>query len=1002
MKRIAVVSLIILALSAPAVFADITSGTIRAIVLDSTGAAVPGVTVQAESPDSISQRTAVTNADGIANLISLYPASNYTVTATLDGFGTAARDQIIVKSSQTTTLRMTLTPAALAERLTVTAGSPLVDTTSATSSQEITLELTEALPTGRSYQSYLQLVPGVLPANNPTNDGNPAVRSGVNYSDIGGDLGLSTDNFYYIEGINVTDPVAGTFGANLNTEIIQEQKVIIGGIPAEFVGAPGLISSVITKSGGNHFSGSLNYFFQNDSMVADNKHEGESSFAINDSAFTFGGPIARDRAWFFLSYRSLVRDDDVTALDTNQFLRSVENDADQAFGKLSWQVVPSHHLTGTFANDPTDISGLRDRDVLNTRDRSQEQGGDRFQLNYNGVFGSNFLTDVSVGEHNGEVSVFSALDAIRNDVLFQTNDVRTLADEQLGGEGNISISERDTEFMKGSVQSLHDTRFGYHTLKAGIEFENHINFRDSSFVGGAQYWSLPLSYQAMGIDARHISENNWTQLVFDPFNTSDFTGLLEHIDRMSNSAALRGFLDLNNDGTITPDEVADALMFNSTDGNPNGLINYSRRFQTSTGAQQTETEGLSFYLQDTIEMGRLALNVGVRAEEWSHFSTNGDNIFTFDWEFAPRLSAIYDLMGDGRQKVSAYYGRYYDPIRMNMTNFAGTVSGRVVEEQVWMGDQWVPYRTRGGAQVQDALFAPTTKTPYTDDYQLTYAIDLGHSMSFETNLVMRKTRDILEDYDLELYAVDVDGNTSYPGPIDHEDSLWLGLDYFGYAANPGSNFVIATLAGGKRDYEGIDLIFRKRFSNDWQVLTSYTWSDAEGNTNSDSNADFQGDVLFLDPRAPNQLGRQPGHIEHIFKLAGSMKVFDRVELGAVYNWNSGTAASRTFRASRRNLPIRVPAGEEFDYAGFENRWIAPGTVGELENPSYGVLDLRAEYGLPVLRTELEMFVDVFNATDEQSTIREQDLVTGLGGNAFGDAIQWVAPRRFFVGARVNF
>ncbi|MBW3672368.1 MAG: TonB-dependent receptor, partial [Acidobacteria bacterium] len=221
-------------------------------------------------------------------------------------------------------------------------------------------------------------------------------------------------------------------------------------------------------------------------------------------------------------------------------------------------------------------------------------------------------------------------------------------------------------------------------------------------------------------------------------------------------------------------------------------------------------------------------------------------------------------------------------------------------------------------------------------------------------------------------------------------------------ANPGSNFVIATLAGGKRDYEGIDLIFRKRFSNDWQVLSSYTWSDAEGNTNSDSNADFQGDVLFLDPRAPNQLGRQPGHIEHIFKVAGSMRLLDRLELGAVYNWNSGTAASRTFRASRRNLPIRVPAGEEFEFAGFENRWIAPGTVGELENPSYGVLDLRAEYGLPVWRTELEMFVDVFNATDEQSTIRQQDLVTGLGGNAFGDAIQWVPPRRFFVGARVNF
>ena len=103
-----------------------------------------------------------------------------------------------------------------------------------------------------SYQSYLQLVPGVLP-DDPQTAGNPASKSGINYSDIAGALGVSSDNFYYFNGINVTDPVTGTFGANLNTEIIQEQKVLTGGIPAEFVGTPGLLSSVITKSGTNRY-----------------------------------------------------------------------------------------------------------------------------------------------------------------------------------------------------------------------------------------------------------------------------------------------------------------------------------------------------------------------------------------------------------------------------------------------------------------------------------------------------------------------------------------------------------------------------------------------------------------------------------------------------------------------------------------------------------------------------------------------------------------------------
>ncbi len=99
--------------------------------------------------------------------------------------------------------------------------------------------------------------------------------------------------------------------------------------------------------------------------------------------------------------------------------------------------------------------------------------------------------------------------------------------------------------------------------------------------------------------------------------------------------------------------------------------------------------------------------------------------------------------------------------------------------------------------------------------------------------------------------------------INAPNSLFLGYDYFGYSSNPGSNFVIGTLAGGKRNFQGMEFVFRKRFSNNWQVLSSYNWSDGKGNSNSDGNADFQGDVIFLDPRAPNQYGTQPGLIRHL-------------------------------------------------------------------------------------------------------------------------------------------
>ena len=157
---------------------------------------------------------------------------------------------------------------------------------------------------------------------------------------------------------------------------------------------------------------------------------------------------------------------------------------------------------------------------------------------------------------------------------------------------------------------------------------------------------------------------------------------------------------------------------------------------------------------------------------------------------------------------------------------SGSLIGLLFTEQVFIGDRWIKYRTRGGAVQQDAFFAPTTKTPYTDELQFGYQIDLGRNMSFETSLYRRETRDVIEDYDMSLYAGD---------PADSGD-FYLGLDYFGYDSIPPSNFVIATLAGGERNTDGIDLVFRKRYANNWQGLLSYTFTDAEGNTNSDSNA----------------------------------------------------------------------------------------------------------------------------------------------------------------------
>lgn len=357
-----------------------------------------------------------------------------------------------------------------------------------------------------------------------------------------------------------------------------------------------------------------------------------------------------------------------------------------------------------------------------------------------------------------------------------------------------------------------------------------------------------------------------------------------------------------------------------------------------------------------------------------------------EWEYAPRLSVVYDINGEGSSKVWGFMGRYYDPIRNDMTSFAGTLTGSVREEQIYAGGQWLTFRTRGGAQTVDGYFSPTTETPYTDEMMLGYSTSLTEDMSIEFAYTDRKTRDIMEDYDLATYA--------------NAGDYSLPLSYFGFAEAPDSNYVIGTLKGGKRDYQGVEVAFRKHKADNWQALASYTYNDAKGNTNSDGNADLQGDLLFLDPRAPNLYGPQPGNIEHQLKFAGSYFWDNGFEVGAIYNWNSGTLYSTTSSLYGRHIGIRVE--DAYVDGGINERWLAEGVQGANRGDSYGTLDLRAKYSTDFSGYKAEFFLDIFNFFDDQASNRNQDLQNPSDGTVFGQGTGWVDPRQFYLGARVSF
>src|SRR5438874_10188513 len=288
-----------------AAWAQADTGNIAGVVRDASGAVIPGVTVEATSPALIEKvRSATTDSQGLYRIVDLRPGT-YTVVFTLTGFSTLRRNGIELTTGFTATVNADLRVGTIEETVTVTGASPVVDVQNV--QQQITLSraMLDALPTSRRPAQLVTLIVG-------------ANAGGTNFHDVGGvgsDRGFfgvhgqrPDDMTYNVAGMDNRVFSGGGFQYNAHT--VQEMVVQTASGSAEST-TGGVQINIIPRDGGNKFSGSAGIEATGSGLVSDNTNDASRGRGLQgapsvkkyyDVGGGFGGPIKKDKLWFFAAF----------------------------------------------------------------------------------------------------------------------------------------------------------------------------------------------------------------------------------------------------------------------------------------------------------------------------------------------------------------------------------------------------------------------------------------------------------------------------------------------------------------------------------------------------------------------------------------------------------------------------------------------------------------------------------------------------------------------------
>lgn len=451
-----------------------STGTVTGKVVDSSRAVLPGVAISLKSPEALGQFSAVTDAEGVYRVANLPPAT-YEVRAELQGFGTVVR-QVAVRIGTTSTVDFTLSVGSMQETITVTGEAPIVDPERTGLSVNVNNMALTSLPISsqRRYQDVWSLMPGVLTsADSP--DINPKVNSRY-----------ATSNVTNIDGMDVTDPYGGgVFAVNLSYDAIQDIQVKTLGAEAEDgLGIAGFMN-VVSKSGGNDLHGSASFFAVPQSFNSSNvKGVPPNQRKDFQPDFTLGGPIAKDRLWFFGAFKKTFEDQTINNAPVPRQRRG-----NLLFIKGTGQLSANHRLSATFQWDRTTLangairssnegnygaSGFATAQLVSpSAFGNQMTGGPMVGANYSWVMGSSRLFQFVFSYMINKPQNASPSGDFGVTKIIQSNASGNIASSltTIGQEGSFGVidhSDRSMLYLYPSF-SFSVNKWGSHDFKLGAQ-----------------------------------------------------------------------------------------------------------------------------------------------------------------------------------------------------------------------------------------------------------------------------------------------------------------------------------------------------------------------------------------------------------------------------------------------------------------------------------------------------------------------------------------------------